>query len=322
MATVTAPVVCSSVFPHPNGNSRNRNATALACRASADSNGAIDFEEKYMIENAFAVPARTLLASLALAATLAHADDYISPTEDRVRLSLGVVHVSNATDLRLDSSQGVQGTPINAESEFGLDSSDFEPKFQATVRVDERHRLRFDYFTLDRTGNTTLTGAPILFRNVILQTGDPVQAALNLRSLGISYEYSFIHRQNFELAATVGINDTDISAQARVSTSTRHVNQTEDQAGPFPTIGLDATYVVSKRFYFDGRAQYFKVAVDHIEGSLGFYELDALYRFRPNVSFALGYTATKADLESQKQSNSGYFDLSAKGPEFFVRVAF
>jgi hypothetical protein len=175
---------------------------------------------------------------------------------------------------------------------------------------------------LDRTGNTTLTGAPILFRDVILQTGDPVQATLNLRTLGISYEYSFIHRQNFELAATVGINDTDISAQARVSTSTRHVNQSEDQAGPFPTIGLDATYVVSKRFYFDGRAQYFKVAVDHIDGSLGLYEVDALYRFRPNVSFALGYTATKVDLDSRKPSNSGYFDLSSKGPEFFVRVAF
>jgi hypothetical protein len=275
-----------------------------------------------MIKNGIAVLAQTLLPTLTLVAALAHADDYLSPTEERVRLSLGVVRVSNATDMRLDSSQGVQGTPINAESEFGLDSSDFEPKFQAMVRVAERQRLRFDYFTLDRTGNTTLTSAPIIFRNVILQTGDPVQTTLNMRILGISYEYSFIHRQNFELAATAGIYDTDISVQARVSTPTRHVNQTEDQAGPFPTIGLDATYVVSKRFYFDGRAQYFKVNVDHIEGSLGLYEVDALYRFRPNVSFALGYTATKADLDSQKQSNSGYFNLSSKGPEFFVRVAF
>jgi hypothetical protein len=276
----------------------------------------------YMIKNDMAVPALALAATLTLAATLVHADDYLSPTEERVRLSLGVVHVSNTTDMRLDSSQGVQGTPINAESEFGLDGSDFEPKFQAMVRVDERHRLRFDYFTLDRTGNTTLTGAPIIFRDVILQTGDPVQTTLSLRTLGISYEYSFIHRQNFELAASIGINDTDISAQARVSTQTRHVNQTEDQAGPFPTIGLDATYVVSKRFYFDGRAQYFKVSVGEVDGSLGLYELDALYRLRPNVSFALGYSATKADLSSQKPSNSGYFDLESKGPEFFVRVAF
>ena len=275
-----------------------------------------------MMKNGIGVLARALLPALVLAATLAHADDYLSPTEERVRLSLGVVRSSSTTDLRLDNSQGVQGTPVNAENEFGLDRSDFEPKFQAMVRVDERHRLRFDYITLDRDGTRTLTGAPILFRDVTLQAGDPVQTTLNLRALGISYEYSFIHRQNFELAATVGINDTDISAQTRVSTQTRHVNQAADQAGPFPTIGLDATYVVSKRFYFDGRAQYFKVSVDHIDGNVGFYEVDALYRFRPNVSFALGYTAAKADLESYKPNNSGYFDLSFKGPEFFVRVAF
>jgi hypothetical protein len=260
--------------------------------------------------------------TLALAATLVHADDYPSPTDERVSLSLGVVHVSSATNLQLDSSQGVQGTPINAESEFGLDSSDFEPKFEATVRVEERHRLRFDYFILDRTGQNTLTGPPIVFRNVIFLTGDPVATSMSLRTLGLSYEYSFIHREKFEIAATIGINDTDISTQSRVSTPTRHVYQSEDQAGPFPTIGLDATYVVSKRFYFEGRAQYFKINIDHVDGSVGIYEFNALYRLRPNVSFALGYSSIRADVSSQQPANSGYFDFDTKGPQFFVRVAF
>jgi hypothetical protein len=275
-----------------------------------------------MIKNGMAVLTFALAATSAGLATLAHADDYPSPTDDRVRLSLGVMHLSSTTDLLLDSSQGVAGTPINAEHDLGLDSSDFEPKFQAMVRVGERNRLRFDYFTLDRTGNTIISGAPIVFRDVVLPTGYPVQSDLNLRTLGISYGYSFLHSEKFEVAATVGINDTDISTRARISTETLHVDQREDQAGPFPTLGLDATYVVSQRFYFDARAQYFKIAIDHLDGSLGFYELDALYRFRPNVSFALGYTAVKAILDSRKPSNSGYFDFDSKGPEFFVRVAF
>ncbi len=268
-----------------------------------------------MIKNGMAV------LTLALLATLAHADDYLSPTDERVRLSLGVMHLSSTTNIQLDSSQGVTGTPINAENLLGLSSSDFEAKFQAMVRVAERHRLRFDYFSLDRTGQATIT-SPIIFRDVVLQTGDPVDSTLSMRTLGITYEYSFIHREKFELAATVSVNDTDISAQARVSTQFRHVNQTEDQAGPFPMLGLDSTYVISKRFYLDARAQYFKAAVDHLDGSLGFYELDALYRLRPNVSFALGYTAVKATLDSRQTTNSGYFDFDTKGPEFFVRVAF
>lgn len=263
-----------------------------------------------------------LIAALGPMAAPLHADDYLSPTDERVRLSLGFEHLSNTTNMRLDSSTGLPGTPINAESDLGIDSSDFEPKFQAMVRVGERHRLRFDYFTLDRTGQTTITDTPIVFRDAILQVGDPVVTTMSLRSLGISYEYSFIHREKFELAATFGINDTDLSARARVTTETRHVNQMEDQAGPFPTLGLDSTYVLSKRFYFDARAQYFKVAVDHLTGTVSFFELDAVYRYRPNISFALGYTTARADIDSRQPKDGGYFDLSSKGPEAFVRVAF
>jgi len=262
-----------------------------------------------------------LVATLALVAAQAHADDYLSPTDERVRLSLGAMRVKTTTNIRLDSNGGLPGTLINAENTFGLDRSDFEPKFEAMVRVGERHRLRFDYFSLDRTGHVTLE-TPLVFRNVVLQPGDPVQTDLSLRTLGIAYEYSFLHREKFELAATFGINDIDISARARVTTQTRHVNQTEDQAGPFPTFGLDSSYVISKRFYFDARAQYFKLAVDHLTGSLGFYEAAALYRLRPNISFALGYTAAKAVLDSRQIRNSGYFYLDTKGPEAFVRVAF
>jgi hypothetical protein len=261
------------------------------------------------------------LLALALFATLAHAEDYLSPTEERVRLSLGAVYLSNKTSLQLDSSTGVPGTPVSGETDFGLDKSDFEAKIEAMVRGGERHRVWFDYFSLDRTGQATVT-QPIIFRDVLFQPGDPLNSSLSLRTFSITYGYSFLHSDKYEVAATLGINDTDISARARVTTPTRHVDQSEDQAGPFPTVGLAATYVVSKRFYFDGRAQYFKVRINELDGSLGLYELNALYRLRPNISFALGYSAVRAHLLSTQTTTSGYFDLNTNGPQLFVRVAF
>jgi hypothetical protein len=261
------------------------------------------------------------LTVLALFATLTHAEDYLSPTEERVRLSIGAVRVSNKTDLQIDSSAGVPGTSLNAEDQFGLDKSDYEAKIQAMVRVGERHRLRFDYFSLDRTGQLTVT-QPIVFRDVVLQPGDPLNSDLSIRTFGITYGYSFLHSDRYEVAATIGINDTDISARARVQTPTRHVDQTEDQAGPIPTVGLDATYVVSKRFYFDARAQYFRVRIDDLDGSLGIYELDALYRLRPNISFAAGYTSMRAKLISAQARQGGLFNFNSSGPEIFVRIAF
>jgi hypothetical protein len=262
-----------------------------------------------------------MLGSLALAGQISQADDYFSPTDDRVRLTLGAMHVSSSTTLRADSSTQTQGTVLSGEDQFGLDKSDWEPKFQAIVRVATRQRLSFDYFTLDRSGSTTLS-EPIQFRDSTFLMGDPLQTKLSLRTLGITYEYSFWHSEKLELAATLGVHATEISSRAEVQTQTRHVIQTDNQAGPVPTIGLDATWAISRRFYVDGRAQYLSVHVNNLDGSLGFYAFDALYRYRPNVSVGIGYTEITAHLSSLKSSQAGLFDFNTKGPEMFVRVAF
>ncbi len=116
-----------------------------------------------------------IAASLALLATLAHADgDYISPTNDRVRVSLGIMDLSSTTTLQVDSTTGTPGTVVNGEDQLGLSKDNIEPKIQAMVRAGSRNRIFFDYFTLDRTGNATLT-EPIVFRAAVLQVGDPVQ---------------------------------------------------------------------------------------------------------------------------------------------------
>jgi len=259
---------------------------------------------------------------LAFLAASAHADgDYVSPTNDRVRVSLGIMDLSSTTTIQVDSTTGTPGTVVNGEDQLGLSKDDIEPKFQAMVRAGQRNRIFFDYFTLDRTGGATLT-EPIVFRDAVLQVGDPVQSLLNFRVLGLTYAYSFYRSEKLEFAAMLGVGSVTIEAQAKVETEAVHVNQMENEAGPFPSPGLDATWVVSKRFYLDGRIQYLDLHFNQLDGSLGFLELDALYRFRPNVSFALGYTDSKAHLSSTKTTSGGYFDLNSKGPQFFVRVAF
>lgn len=259
---------------------------------------------------------------LALLAPLAHADgDYISPTDDRVRVSLGAMRVSSSTTLRADSTTGVQGTVISGEDQFGLDKSDYEPAFEVMVRAGTRNRLWLNYFTLDRDGST-IVQEPIVFRNVVLQPGEPLQSELDLRVLSLTYGYSFWHGEKLELAATLGISSVQIDAQAKVATEEVHVNETETAAGPFPTPGLAGTWAISKHFYLDGRVQYLNLHINDLDGSLGMGEIDALYRLRPNVAFAVGYTEVKAHVDSTKASDSGLFNFNSKGPELFVRVSF
>jgi len=268
------------------------------------------------------IVALTMLVSFALAAHCAQADDYLSPTDERVRISIGATYLASSTTLQSDSSAGVSGTLVSGENEFGLDKSRWEPDFQALVRVATRQRLSFDYFTLDRSGNSVVGATPILFGDATFLPGDPLQTQLSLRTLGITYEYSFWHSETAEIAATFGVHATDISSTAKVQTQTRHVIQTDDEAGPVPTVGLDGTWVISKRFYVDGRAQYLRVHVDNIDGSLGLYEFQGLYRYRPNVSFGVGYSEIKAHIASTQGSTPGLFEFNTKGPEMFVRVSF
>lgn len=253
---------------------------------------------------------------------LARADgDYFSPTNERVRASLGIMRLSNTTTFQADSSTGVPGTVINGEDQFGLGASNYEPKFQVMVRAAVRSRMWLDYFSLDRSGGTTVA-QPILFRDAVLQTGDPLQSLLDLRMLGLTYGYSVWHTEKFEIAPTIGVTSVQITAQAKVTSPTQHINQREDVAGPYPTPGIATTWVISRRWYFDSRFQYLSLTVNHLEGSLQTMEFDALYRWRPNVSFAVGYTGVKARLSSNDPKNGGFFDFDSKGPQFFVRVAF
>jgi hypothetical protein len=273
-------------------------------------------------DNCVRIAARTALVSLALLAQLCRADDYFSPTDERVRLSLGAMYVFNATTLRADSSTGVEGTEVGGESLFGLSKGNVEPKFEAVVRADTRQRLFFDYFTLDRSGSSMFTGGPLFFRNVVFLPGDPLQTRLDLRMFGISYGYSFWHSETLEIAVTGGVHATDVSTEARVQTATRHIIQDQDASGPIPTLGIDATWVASKRFYFDARVQYISAHVGDFDGSLGLYEVDGLYRFRPNVSFGIGYTGVRAHLDSTRATEAGLFDFNSMGPDMFVRVGF
>ena len=271
----------------------------------------------------FRLALAALTASLALHAVRAHADgDYLSPTDERFRASIGLVRVGSSTTLQVDGTNGVPGTFIAGEDQFGLDKKRYLPRFQVMVRAGSRHRLWVDYFGLDRNATTTLTGVPVVFRDAVLQTGFPVSTDLSLRAFGLNYGYSFLKTQRFELAGTFAVDAVDISARVRQVSNNGHVDSSENIAGPFPTPGIAATWAVSRRFYFDGRAQYLKVAINHLDGSMAFYELNALYRITPNISFALGYDAVRAKIGSTKVNEAGQFSFSSKGPQFLVRVAF
>ena len=264
-----------------------------------------------------------LVLALGALPAIALADgEYTSPTESRVALTLGILSTKSRTAVRVDSGAGTAGTFIDGESDLGLETSRYEPKFQVAVRAAERSRLFFDYFALDRSDTKVFALAPTNFGNVVLLTADPVQTDFDVRILGLTYGYSVLHGEQFELSPIVGVNDISVLTSVRVQTATRHVFDSESVAGPIPTPGLAATWAPSRRFYADASVKYLRIGIDHFVGSLEFYEFDALYRLRPNIAIGLGFAGLKTNIVSNQTRNSGQFTFDSRGPTAFFRVQF
>ena len=157
---------------------------------------------------------------------------------------------------------------------------------------------------------------------MVLQPAEPLQSELDLRMLGITYGYSFWHGEKLELAATLGVTSVEIAAQAKVATEAVHINQIRGHRGSLSDSGHRRDVGAEQALLPRRRAQYLSLTSWKFDGSLGMGEIDALYRFRPNVSFAVGYTEVKAHLSSNKTHESGLFNFNTKGSEIFIRVAF
>ena len=240
---------------------------------------------------------------------------------DRLTLQASLERSSNHTAVRYDSSAGTPGTVLDGEKDLGLPARKLVGKAELMFRMKERHRVRISnyYLPLDRRA-TTLLQETINFGNTTYNVNDIVQSELKMRLLAINYTYSFIKNDRVELGASLGFDVIGFEAAATVVARLR--TERVDRSTPAPLAGLDGTVRISSRFYGEARAQYVKVDVQSVKGTLETYEANVLYRLSPNVTFGLGFSGIKVDVDANKLTDGGLFTLHSAGPQLFARVGF
>ena len=240
---------------------------------------------------------------------------------DRFTLQAAFIESSNATRVRLDSATGLAGTEFDGEKDTALPTRKLTARGELMFRVRERGRVRLaNYFVpLDRRGSAVLTRT-INFGNEVYNISDSVQTSLQLRLLAMSYTYSIIRNERIELGASLGFDVVGYDAQMTVPGRLRTAE--DDRSAPAPLAGLDVTGRLSTRFYAEGRAQYLRVNVTSVKGTLQAYEANLMYRAHPNITLGVGYIALDVAVDSHKTGDSGLFSLKSTGPQLFVRVGF
>ena len=243
-----------------------------------------------------------------------------SPITDRFYIRGTVFVPSYSTLLRVDSSQnGTLGTVASGETDLGMPHRKPQGRIELMFRLRERNKLRVDYFEADRNGSQLLT-RQILFGDQTFVPGDQVASSLDFRNFALTYTYSFIRNDRFEIGAGLALHF--LQAEARGAVPARQLTQEVSGAGAFPTIPLDATWRISRRFALNARGQYFHAALNGFAGALADYHADLQYRWKPNFSLGAGYTIMRVSLDVNDADFPGTFRLNVRGPEAFFKVSF
>lgn len=264
------------------------------------------------------------VATLAVFAT-AHARPPVKQEDnllnDRFGLQAGVSYSGTSTNVRFDADAGTLGTELSGEDDLGLDKNKVLARGEVWFRMKERHRARISsyFIPLNRRGNTILDRT-IAFGNETFNVNEAIQSELKLNLFAITYAYSFVKNDRMELGASLGFDVVEFEAKATVPARLR--TEREERSGPAPLVGLDGTVRIHGKWYAEARAQYLKVNISDVKGTLKTYDLNVMYRLHPNVTVGLGYSGYGINVDSANLGDGGRIDITTHGPMLFGRVGF
>ena len=254
------------------------------------------------------------------------------PTGQHMVLTLGAYRPTLDTTVQISDIDGNIGTIIGFESDLGLEDQAVRPLLQFDWRFSERHSLRFDYFSLDRTGTDTAKVQIQIDGQPPIDVDAPVRSSFDIQAYEFAYSYSFVFNPKFELAAGVGISIQDwaFSIATTEEYSGTPVSANEEYAVLAPTLGLELVYAITDRWVAELDLGWLAVAgskyegQERYDGSIWNSNLKLRFAVGKKVAIYLGYTLYDLDVEVEKDTEGtiGVVDYSYEGPVLGFGVAF
>jgi hypothetical protein len=249
-----------------------------------------------------------------------HRQETPSPITDRFYIRGTFYDPQVRTNFRVDQSfRGMTGTPVNGEQDLGLPNRLHQGRVEFMFRLRERSKVRVDYFEADRSGSKALAN-DVVFGNETFAAGQLSQTSLDWRQFDITYTYSLVRNDRFEVATGLGVYFLQVDAIGQVPAQ----NQRQEVSGasPFPVPTLDLTWRISSHWAATGSGAYLKSALNGVRGWYADVHEDIQYRWNPNFAIGLGYASIRTSLNRRGGTFPGAFAMSISGPQAFVRFSF
>jgi hypothetical protein len=248
------------------------------------------------------------------------------PLGSRFALGAGVFAPRLDTQVRRDSSNGLIGTVIDFESTLGMDDNDRLPLLLGYYRFAKKHRLGFQYFRLDRNGDS-ITDARIRFGDALIPANFPVSSFFNVDVYALNYTYSIIHDGKKELAFNIGLQLQDIETGIAGNLGPGLLVEEADVVAPLPTFGGSFDYAFNDKWILTSLLGVFAVEIDlgdysDLSGEILQFNTGLVWKAFENVGFALQYNYFNVDVDVNDSDWVGFLKYEYKGPVLAVAFYF
>ena len=234
------------------------------------------------------------------------------------RLSVGGQIVSSiSTAIRVDAN-GIGGTELSLEDNFGFKSEVSVLRIDAAWRMTGRHSLIASYYDISRSSSKS-GDFDFTFNGVDYQGTLNVESFFDTQTYKLAYGYSFLQRESYAVAASAGFHVMSLSTGLNVNSS--GVSKASITA-PLPVIGLHGGYRFAEDWRLGAAAEVFGIKIDDFSGTLIDTVLKLEYEVASFAALGLGYNYFDMNLKLAGDRFTGQANFGYNGLLFFLRGGF
>lgn len=244
----------------------------------------------------------------------------------RFSITAAASAASFETNARIDPElTGGSGTQVGFERDLGLEDARTVQRFGVQWRPFRRHELEATYFSAPRSGFAQID-RQIVFRDQTYPVQALVTSQLDLDYLSATYTYWARQTEHDGIGISIGAATLSFNASVAAETQDQSVTLSERAKTDVPVAlaGLQGRVALMSRLHAEGSISTLpRVTINGYTGDA--LTATAKLEYRPvrwlGIGAAYSYFRLNVDVAQVDQLN-GSLDMTVKGPEGYVRLAF
>ena len=263
---------------------------------------------------------------MAMAAQAAHAEvdpSYGGQGTDKFTLSAGWVFTNLGGSIGLNGTAS-DGTAVSFNPNGGGTNTD---SFQASAnwRITNRNRVSLLWYQTKREASYT-TKNDIQIGNELIPAGATASFDLKNNYFFGTYRYSFIKKDNLELAGLLGLYGSNLkfnfAATAYPGNPAKSYSTSESTSLPLPVIGGSFDWYISPRWSAATSLSGMKAKIGDIDGSIWVLTASTDYMLFHNFGVGLAYLHTDINVDVTKKTFNGNVNINSNSFMVYGLVKF